>query len=156
MCLEAKFLLSKPDSSSLIFNHWTGTHTHTHTHTHTYARTPTQRNAVQYTWRCIHAQIQADLKVQLRNEKSDGDSENKKRQPSLLENFLRLTSLTGFAAEPTGFNMPVADGTANDKLCFQEKLHEVVHYLSPYWPLSLLPSHSPSLLFFLSLFFLIT
>lgn len=29
LCLEAKFLLSEPDSSSLIFNHWTDTHTPT-------------------------------------------------------------------------------------------------------------------------------
>lgn len=89
--------------------------------------------------------------------KFDGDSANKKRQLSLQENFLRLTYVTAFVAEPTGFNMAdAADATANDKLCFQAKLHEVVHYLSPYWPLSLLPSHSPPLLFFLSLFFLIT
>lgn len=54
-------------------------------------------------------------------------------------------------AEPTGFNMAVAHGTANDKLCFQEKLHEVVHYLSPYWPLSLLLS--PSLVLSLTFLF---
>lgn len=42
--------------------------------------------------------------------------------------------LDGLCGRTHGFNMAVADGAANDKLCFQAKLHEVVHYLSPYWP----------------------
>lgn len=38
--------------------------------------------------------------------------------------------------------MAVASASANDKLCFQAKLHKVVHYLSPYWPLLLHPPSS--------------
>lgn len=93
---------------------------------------------------------------QTENEKFEGGSENKKRQPSVQENPLCLIYLRGSAAEPVGSNMVVTDGTANGKLCFQAKLCEVVHHLSLHWPLSLFPSHSPSLLFFPSLFFLIT
>lgn len=100
--------------------------------------------------------MQRNLINQTENIELEGGSENKKRQPSIQENPLCLISLRGSVAEPVGSNTVVTDGAANDKLCFQAKLCEVVHHLSPHWPLSLFPSHSPSLLFFLSLFFLIT
>lgn len=67
-----------------------------------------------------------------------------------------LTYSTGLGAEHMDFSQAATGGAANDELSFQEKQCEIVHHPSPHWPPSLLPSHSASPLFFLSLFSLIT